>query len=70
VVVGATVLERLLGSAASALASQPELSTWAALFSPGRLIILAWRSLTGVAALALMAGAVATVWRATKQTDD
>jgi hypothetical protein len=63
VVIGATILERLLGSAASSLAAQPELSSWAAVFSPLRLIILAWRSLTGVAALALMAGAVATVWR-------
>jgi hypothetical protein len=70
VVVGATALERLLGSAAGALAVQPELGSWDALFSPGRLIILAWRSLTGVAALALMAGAVAVVWRASKQTLD
>lgn len=70
VVVGATVLERLLGSAASSLAVQPELGSWGALASPLRLIVLAWRSLTGVAALALMAGAVATVWRAAKQTLD
>jgi hypothetical protein len=68
VMVGATVLERLLGSAASGLAAQPDLTAWAALFSPQRLIILAWRSLTGVAALALMAGAAAVVWRASKQT--
>jgi hypothetical protein len=68
VVIGAAVLERLLGSAASSLAVQPELASWSALFSPLRLIILAWRSLTGVAALALMAGAAATVWRAAKQT--
>jgi hypothetical protein len=64
VIIGATVLERVLGSAASTLAVQPDLTSWAALFSPMRLIILAWRSLTGVAALALMAGAVAIVWRA------
>jgi hypothetical protein len=70
VVALATVLERLLGSAAAVLAVQPELGSWAALFSPGRLIILAWRSLTGVAALTLMAGAVAVVWRASKQTLD
>ena len=69
-VIGATVLERLLGSAATALAVQPELAGWSALVSPGRLIILAWRSLTGVVALTLMAGAIATVWRASKQTLD
>jgi hypothetical protein len=69
-VVGATVLERLLGSAAQGLAVQPELASWSALLSPMRLIVLAWRSLTGVAALALMAGAAATVWRASKQTLD
>lgn len=68
VVIGASALERLLGSAASALAHQPDLASWSALFSPGRLIILAWRSLTGVAALALMAGTVAAVWRAAKPT--
>ncbi len=70
VVIGATVLERLLGSAASTLAAQPDLVSWGALLSPQRLLILIWRSLTGVAALALMAGAVATVWRAAKQTVD
>jgi hypothetical protein len=70
VVVGATVLERLLGSLASALAVQPDPTGWGALAAPGRLIIFAWRSLTGVTALALMAGAVATVWRASKQTLD
>ena len=70
VVVGAMVLERLSGSAATALAAQPALGSWDSLASPGRLIILAWRSLTGVAALVLMAGAVATVWRASKQTVD
>ena len=70
VVVGATVLERLLGSAAAGLASQPDLMAWGDLVSPGRLIILAWRSLTGVAALAIMAGAIAAVWRASKQTVD
>jgi hypothetical protein len=70
VVLGATVLESLLGSAAVRLAAPPSPTDWAALFSPARLIILAWRSLTGVAALALMAGAAATVWRAAKQTVD
>jgi hypothetical protein len=70
VVVGAAVLERFVGSAGSALARQPPLFDWTALFSPGRAIILAWRSLTGVAALAVMAGAAATVWRASKQTLD
>jgi hypothetical protein len=64
VVVGAVVLERIFGGLATRLAAQPDLASWAALFSPLRLIILAWRSLTGVAALALMAGAAATVWRA------
>jgi hypothetical protein len=68
VVIGAMVLERLVGSAASRLAVQPELASWAALVSPLRLIILLWRSLTGVAALALMAGAAATVWRESKTT--
>ena len=70
VVIAATVLERLLGSAVSTLAVQPGLASWAALASPARLIVLLWRSLTGVAALALMAGAAATVWRASKQTLD
>lgn len=70
VVVGATVLERLAGGAVSTLALQPELASWAVLASPMRLIVLLWRSLTGVAALALMAGAAATVWRAAKQTLD
>jgi hypothetical protein len=68
VVIGAMVLERLVGSGVSSLAVQPELDSWQALFSPMRLIVLAWRSLTGVAALALMAGAVATVWRESKTT--
>ena len=68
VVIGAAVLERLVGSAAAGLAVQPELASWQTLFSPMRLIVLAWRSLTGVAALALMAGTVATVWREAKQT--
>lgn len=70
VIIGATLLERLLGSAAGALAVQPDLRGWGDLLSPQRLIILLWRSLTGVAALALMAGAAATVWRASKQTLD
>ncbi|MGZ3347115.1 MAG: hypothetical protein ACXU82_20965 [Caulobacteraceae bacterium] len=69
-VIGAVALERLLGSAAAALAVQPDLVAWDALLSPQRLIILAWRSLTGVAAMAVMAGAVVTVWRASKQTVD
>jgi hypothetical protein len=68
VVIGAMVLERLAGSGVSSLAVQPELDSWQALFSPMRLIVLAWRSLTGVAALALMAGAAATVWRESKTT--
>jgi hypothetical protein len=68
VVIGATLLERTVGSAASRLAVQPELASWGALFSPLRLIILLWRSLTGVAALALMAGAAATVWCESKTT--
>lgn len=70
VVIAATVLERLVGSAVSNLAVQPELASWPSLLSPTRLIVLLWRSLTGVAALALMAGAAATVWRAAKQTLD
>jgi hypothetical protein len=70
VVIGAMALERVVGSSVSSLAVQPELNTWQALFSPTRLIILAWRSLTGVAALALMAGACATVWRESKTTLD
>jgi hypothetical protein len=40
------------------------------LFSPLRLMDLAWVSLVGVAALAVMAGAVAAVWRTAKQTLD
>lgn len=68
VILAATALERLVGSAAAGLAVQPELASWSALFSPMRLIILLWRSLTGVAALALMAGAAATVWRESKTT--
>ena len=70
VVIGATVLERALGSAGAGLASPPELVSWSALLSPERLAVLAWRSVTGVAALVLMAGAVATVWRNAKQTLD
>jgi hypothetical protein len=70
VVIAATVLERLVGSALANLAVQPELDSWPSLLSPTRLIVLLWRSLTGVAALALMAGAAATVWRAAKQTLD
>jgi hypothetical protein len=68
IVIGAMALERLVGASVSSLAVQPELNSWQALFSPMRLIILAWRSLTGVAALALMAGAAATVWRESKTT--
>ncbi|HEY4030779.1 MAG TPA: hypothetical protein VGM25_10575 [Caulobacteraceae bacterium] len=70
IVVGASMADRLLGSAAQALASQPPPISWEALLAPGRLIILAWRSVTGVLALAVMGGAVATVWRAAKQTVD
>jgi hypothetical protein len=68
VVIAATVLERLVGGAVSNLAVQPELASWPSLLSPTRLIVLLWRSLTGVTALALMAGAAATVWRESKTT--
>jgi hypothetical protein len=70
IVIGAMALERVLGSAAAGLAPRPSPTAWGALLSPGLLTILAWRSATGVLALALMAGAVATVWRAAKQTVD
>ena len=68
-VIGAVVLERMIG-ALPGLASLPELASWSALLSPLRLAGLAWRSLLGVVSLAVMTGAIATVWRAFKQTLD
>lgn len=66
-VIGAVVLERLIGGLPG-LASPPELASWSALLSPLRLAGLVWRSLLGVASLAIMTGAAMTVWRAWKQT--
>jgi len=68
-VIGAGVLERMIG-ALPGLASLPELASWSALLSPLRLAGLAWRSLLGVASLSVIAGAIATVWRSSKQTLD
>ena len=63
VVIGAAAVERVLGAAVAGAIAPPELSSWAALAAPLRFAGLAWRSLIGVAALAVMTGAVATVWR-------
>jgi hypothetical protein len=68
-VIGAVALERVIGGLPG-LASPPELASWGAVLSPVRLAGLAWRSLLGIASLAIMTGAVATVWRASKQTLD
>lgn len=70
VVIGAVVLERVIGAALPGLASPPALSSWSALGSPIRLAGLAWRSLLGIASLAVTTGAVATIWRAFRQTLD
>ncbi len=69
IVIAAAALERILGAAVTGPIVPPELASWAALASPLRLAGVAWRSLVGVAALAVMTGAIATVWR-TRQTLD
>ena len=63
VVVGAAAAERILGAAVTGAIAPPALSSWSALAAPLRFAGIAWRSLVGVAALTVMAGAVATVWR-------
>ena len=67
-VVAATAVDRLSGVALLSLGGPPALDSWTALGSPVRLAGVAWRSLVGVGALAVMTGAIATVWRDTKQT--
>jgi hypothetical protein len=63
-------LQNVLVSAPMVPGLSPAQGGWNGLLSPLRYMGLAWVSLVGVAALALMAGAVATVWRASKQTLD
>ncbi len=70
IVIAAIAVDRLSGVLLTSLGTPPALESWASLASPVRLVGLAWRSVTGVAALSLMAGAVATVWRSSKQTLD
>ena len=67
-VIAAAVVDRGSGVLLLSLGSPPPPVSWVALASPVRLVGLAWRSLVGVAALTVMAGAAATVWRAAKQT--
>ena len=68
-VIGVAALERLL-DLVSTLRPLPGLDSWAALVSPVRLAGLVWGSVVSVAALTVIAGAVVTVWRASKQTLD
>lgn len=68
VILAAAAIERGLGDLGSQLISPAGANGWPALFSPLLLASIAWRSLVGVASLAVMAGAAATVWRASRQT--
>lgn len=67
VVLAAWAIERGLGEAGRLLIGPTGATSWPTLFAPLLLASIAWRSLVGVASLAVMAGAVATVWK-TRQT--
>jgi len=64
IVLIAGALQRLLVSAPMVPGLSLAQGAWNGLLSPSRYMGLAWVSLIGVAALAVMAGAVVTVWRA------
>ncbi|MEI9890688.1 MAG: hypothetical protein WDN45_08925 [Caulobacteraceae bacterium] len=69
-VIAAMAVDRASGLVITGLGAPPQLVSWAALASPIRLVGMAWRSLIGVGALAVMTGAIAVVWRDAKQTLD
>jgi hypothetical protein len=64
VILAAAAIERGLGDVGRILIGAAGATSWPALAQPLLLASVAWRSLVGVAAFAIMAGAVATVWRA------
>ena len=68
VILAAAAIERGLGEAGRMLIGPTGATSWAALLQPLLLASIAWRSLVGVAAFAVMAGGVATVWRTSRQT--
>ncbi len=68
VILAASAIERGLGEAGRILIDPAGASSWLGLVQPLLLASIAWRSLVGVISLAVMAGAVAVVWRASRQT--
>jgi hypothetical protein len=70
VILASASLDRGLAGLGAQLIAPTGASSWPALFAPLLLASIVWRSLVGVASLAVMAGAVAVVWRAAKQTLD
>lgn len=63
-VLGAAVLERLAQYGPRAIVHPPGMASWTAAAAPLQLGMVAWDSLTDVAALAFMAGVATTAWRA------
>lgn len=68
ILLGVAALENLLALAPLFRGAPPVFASWSAMLSPMRYLSLAWRSLLSVASLTVMTGAVATVWRASRQT--
>jgi hypothetical protein len=63
VILAAAAIERGLGEAGRLLLAPTGAASWRDFLQPLLLASIAWRSLIGVASLAVMAGAVATVWK-------
>jgi hypothetical protein len=68
VVLAAAAIERGLGEAGREMIAPIAAVSWEGLLAPLLLASIVWRSLIGVASLAVMAGAVAVVWRRSRQT--
>ena len=67
-ILAAAVLQRLAQDGMGALLHPPRQLSWSGLASPLRVGATLWDSLMGVLALIIMAGIVASAWRAQRQT--